>query len=264
MPVKVVNLPPELGLTPEWMASAARDQMEQSISQLPGFIPVSRAILDAALGEHRLSQPLGFSQQIESETSRVIPAQLLLTTTMDGIHLGTSVQDDASAGGAGQQKLAPRTYSTWITIGLMWRVLEASTGATVAYGPAAATATASEKQLLLENTAPSLYAGLAGRVLKQVVAEQSEGLQRQLVSEPFRARIVKTHQDGVELDCGANAGLSVGDAFAVRRRPAPAAGLIRISEVRESTALGQVLEESGPLRPGDELEWVGFYTQDAR
>ncbi|MFB3777854.1 MAG: hypothetical protein ACE141_09585 [Bryobacteraceae bacterium] len=259
MPVRVINLPPELGLTPEWMAGAVRERLERSIAQSPAFTSVDRTKLDAVLKELGLGQPQGFSEGLPAQTSRTIPAQFLLTTTVDGIHLWTSAKDAPTAGGDTQQKLAPRTYSTWLMIGLIWRVLDASTGAVIASGPSAATGSASEKQLMLEAAGANLYAGLLGRVLERVVADQWGEVQRQIGGRPFRAGVVRVDQEGVVLDCGANARLSVGDSFGVSRRPGPPAGLIRVSEVRESTAVGQVLEEAGPLAPGDDLVWVGVY-----
>jgi hypothetical protein len=266
MPAKVVDLAREFGLQPEWMAAEVRGGLEQSIAQSQAFIPCDRAILDAVLAGHDLGQSLGFYQEIAPQTRRLIPAQLLLMTTLDGIHIQTSSRSEPNV--AKRQKFPPRVYVTTATITLMYRVLDASSGTTVALGSLSATGTADDRQLLLEKpavywetAAASVFAGLVSRVLGEVTREQSEDLQRQLGIMPFRARVMKVDQDGVVLDCGANTGLSVGDAFGVRRTQAgPAAGLVRVSDVQESTAFAQVLAESGPLEPGDELEWVGVYT----
>jgi hypothetical protein len=248
MPVKVTNLPPELGLTPEWVAGVARDLIEQSISNSTVLTPVARAALDAPN-----SGP---------------PAQFLLTTTLDGVHIGTTINESASANPAAKQGMAPRVYTTWLTIGLMWRALDPSTGSIIAIGPASASGSADEKQMLAEAAAntvsdasnSSMYAGLAKRVLAKLVQEQVSEMKLELASVPFQAKVAAVKEDGVVLDCGADVGLAAGDSFGIRNTSGPPVGLIRVSEVDKSTAYGQVLQKVGPIAPGDQLEWVGTYT----
>jgi hypothetical protein len=182
------------------------------------------------------------------------------------------------------QKEVTETRRTSASVTLVWRLLDTALGATVASGTAQGEGQSEDTVTVsqgagrsTETSTRSRYDSLINQVLSQAVAQLSRVLQDRIEKQPFRAKIAKVEPGGVVLNCGSNLGVSVGDTFGVRQKrevltdpdtglplekPGPPVGLIRVSEVFEATAFGQIIQSAGPLKRGDELEWVGTYTPE--
>ncbi len=106
---------------------------------------------------------------------------------------------------------------------------------------------------------------MVGGLVQTALAQLLDKLPAGLDKVPFRSRIARVDRASVVVAHGRNAGLEVGDSFAVRRAEAAAGGavalqgLIRVVEVGEQTAKAVVQQGAGKLNRGDVLEWVGVY-----
>ena len=106
MPVKVGTLSAELQLPAEVVASKVRDQLEAKLAERPSLVSVSRADLGDVLAEQKLTDGAAFNQELRAPRGKLIPAQLLLTTTVDRVDVSTSTRQESSSTAEGYIKQA--------------------------------------------------------------------------------------------------------------------------------------------------------------
>jgi hypothetical protein len=164
------------------------------------------------------------------------------------------------------------TTRTTAAVHVSWRVIDTFSGEAVA-GDTLRLNDGSSHQREVHTAAIGLPdPGAAARTARMVdtlvqtsLSQLADKLPGGLDKVPFRSRIARVDRAGVVLGTGRNAGLEVGDSFAVRRTDAAAGGagtlegLIRVVEVGEQTAKAVVQQPAGKLSRGEVLEWVGVY-----
>jgi hypothetical protein len=164
------------------------------------------------------------------------------------------------------------TTRTTAAVHVSWRVVDTLSGEAVA-GDTLRLNDGSSNQREVHTAAIGLPdPGAATRTARMVdslvqasLSQLADKLPGGLDKVPFRSRIARVDRAGVVLGTGRNAGLEVGDSFAVRRADAAGGGastlegLIRVVEVGEQTAKAVVQQPAGKLSRGEVLEWVGVY-----
>lgn len=97
MPIKVGALSAELQLPGNVIATKVRDQLEAKVSERPSLLAVSRAELGDVLAEQKLTATAGFNQELSPKQGKLIPAQMLLVTTIDRVDVSTSTRQETSS-----------------------------------------------------------------------------------------------------------------------------------------------------------------------
>jgi thiol-disulfide isomerase/thioredoxin len=93
MPVKVGVLSRELGLPGEVVADRVQTQVESALSGRKTLKVVARADLPSVLREQQLANSALFNQELAPATGRLIPAQLLIHTTVERFDLRTQIDE---------------------------------------------------------------------------------------------------------------------------------------------------------------------------
>jgi hypothetical protein len=97
MPVKVGNLPTELGLPGDLVAARLRDSIEGAVAQSSQFVVVNRSELGDVIAEQRLATSGAANRELAPALRAITPAQVLLYTTVDRIDASTKVDRKSSS-----------------------------------------------------------------------------------------------------------------------------------------------------------------------
>jgi len=182
-----------------------------------------------------------------------------------------------SAAAASEDARVTRRVRAAVSVG--WRLVDSRWRLLIKSGTTNGTGASEEKGL----TKGSVAEEASGRsktaaVVFEAVDEALEKIAAQ-VSDAMgavspRAKVVKTEPAQVTINAGSALGAAVGDTFGLVNRgvvltdpdtglaleapPAPT-GKYRVVQVEELVSTLSVVEKSGPVKRGDELEWIGVY-----
>lgn len=244
-------------------------------------------------GEQRACEILRSQCERRNQTARQNAEADRRRSVSNGDRAVTSAQADADryrrqAQEARRQAEFSSTESSRLeqqtaTMTLVWKALDTATGTVLAGGKTIESSSlrrnAQSSQSAFQDhrsTLSTRYDALINRVLSLSVTRLASQVEARLVTEPFRAKVVRADGNVVVINAGQSIGMTPGQTFGVREKasvltdpdtgellsePGLPVGLLWVFKCEEKVSYARILKSAGPISRGDELEWIGFYTE---